>query len=133
MLVHGERGSIPIVDCFAVADGGSTVRKIRKEFAFTNAPEVILRGMASRNWGDRREINIYIRTNYFPGLVPPSKIPWAPATLGEGYRGIVSFPPGILDTIEKVAPRFAKVTCFIEPLANLVSRIPITIGKVKPV
>ena len=32
-------------------------------------------------------------------------------------RGIVSFFPGILHTIEKVASRFAKVTCFIVPLA----------------
>ena len=27
---------------------------------------------------------LYIRTNYFPGLVPPSKTPWPPAALGDG-------------------------------------------------
>ena len=55
-----------------------------------------------------------------------------PATLGKRYRGIVSFSPGILDTIGKVASRFAKVTCFIAPLAIGVRRIPNTIGKVPP-
>ena len=75
---------------------------------------------------------VYIRTNYFPCLVPPSKTPRGPAALGEGYRGIVSFSPGILDTIGKVASRFAKVTCFIVPLASSVRRILNTIGKVQP-
>ena len=42
------------------------------------------------------------------------------------------FFPGILDTIEKVASGFAKVTCFIVPLASRVRRIPNTIGKVPP-
>ena len=75
---------------------------------------------------------VYIRTNYFPCLVPPSKTPRGLATLGEGHRGIVSFSAGILDTIEKVVSRFAKVTCFIVPLAIIVRRIPNTIGKVPP-
>jgi len=48
------------------------------------------------------------------------------------YRGIVSFSHGILDTIEKVASHFAKVTCFIVPLAIRVRRILNTIGKVPP-
>ena len=42
------------------------------------------------------------------------------------------FPPGILDTIEKVASRFAKVPCFMVPLAIGVRRILNTIGKVPP-
>ena len=48
------------------------------------------------------------------------------------HRGIVSFFPGILDTIGKVASRFAKVPCFIVPLAIRVRRILNTIGKVPP-
>ena len=44
----------------------------------------------------------------------------------------MEFSPGILDTIEKVASRFAKVTRFIAPLAISVRRIPNTIGKVPP-
>ena len=48
------------------------------------------------------------------------------------HRGIVSFSTGILDTIGKVASRFAKVTCFIVPLAIGVRRILNTVGKVPP-
>ena len=44
----------------------------------------------------------------------------------------MTFSTGILDTIEKVASRSAKVTCFIVPLAIRVRRIPNTIGKVPP-
>ena len=44
----------------------------------------------------------------------------------------MSFSTGILDTIEKVASRFAKVTCIIVPLAISVRRILNTIGKVPP-
>ena len=44
----------------------------------------------------------------------------------------MSFSTGILDTIEKVASRFAKVPCFIAPLAITAHRIPNTIGKVPP-
>ena len=44
----------------------------------------------------------------------------------------MSFSPGILDTIEKVASRFAKVTCFIVPLAISVRRLLNTIGEVPP-
>ena len=44
----------------------------------------------------------------------------------------MSFPTGILDTIGKVASRFAKVPCFIVPLALSVRRILNTIGKVPP-
>ena len=44
----------------------------------------------------------------------------------------MSFSTGILDTIEKVASRFAKVPCFIVPLAIPVRRIPNTIGEVPP-
>ena len=42
------------------------------------------------------------------------------------------FPPGILDTLRKVASRFAKVTCFIVPLAIRVRRILNTIEEVVP-
>ena len=48
------------------------------------------------------------------------------------YREIVSFSPLILDTIGKVASRFAKVPCFIVPLAIGARRILNTIGKVPP-
>ena len=44
----------------------------------------------------------------------------------------MSFSTGILDAIEKVASRFAKVPCFIVPLAIGVRRILNTIGKVPP-
>ena len=44
----------------------------------------------------------------------------------------MTFSTWILDTIEKVASRFAKVTCFIVPLAISVRRILNTIGKVPP-
>ena len=40
--------------------------------------------------------------------------------------------PGILDTIEKVASRFAKVPCFIVPLAISVRGILNTIEEVVP-
>ena len=42
------------------------------------------------------------------------------------------FSTAILDTIEKVASRFAKVPRFIVPLAIRVRRIVDTIGKVPP-
>ena len=48
------------------------------------------------------------------------------------HRGIVPFSPGILDTIEKVASRFAEVTGFIVPLATRVGGILNTIGEVRP-
>ena len=75
---------------------------------------------------------LYIRTNYIPGVFPPSKTPCRSAALGEGYGGIVPFSTGILDTMEKVASRFAKVAFFIVPLAIRFRRIPSTIGKVPP-
>ena len=44
----------------------------------------------------------------------------------------MTFSPGILDTLEKVASHFAKVTCFIVPLAIGFRRILNTIGQVPP-
>ena len=44
----------------------------------------------------------------------------------------MSFSPGILDTIEKVASHFAKVTCFIAPLATRVGGILNTIAELRP-
>ena len=76
---------------------------------------IILRALASVIGATVEKL---MRTIYFPGLVPPSKTPCPAATLGEGYRGIVAFSTGILDTIEKVASHFPKVTCFIVPLAT---------------
>ena len=57
-------------------------------------------------------ICIYISTNSFGGPVALSKIPWRPVTFCTTSRAKSSFSAGILNTIEKVRSRIAKVTCF---------------------
>ena len=64
------------------------------------------------NWGDRREIDIYISPNSFPGPVGRQKIPWVATVLCKGHRGFVSFSVRIVNTIEDPSPRMPKVTCF---------------------
>ena len=54
----------------------------------------------------------YISTNSFGGPVALSKIPWVAVTFGELSRAKSSVSAGILNTIEKVRSRIAKVTCF---------------------
>ena len=46
-----------------------------------------------------------------------SKIPWPPVPFGELSRAKSSFSAGILNTIEKVRSRIAKVTCFTVKVA----------------
>ena len=61
-----------------------------------------------------------ISPNSFPGRVGRQEKPWVPAPFCKGHRGIVSFSGKIFNTIEKVTPHFAKVTCFLGPFATRV-------------
>ena len=54
----------------------------------------------------------YISTNSFGGPVALSKIPCGPVAFSGGSRAKSSFSAGILNTIEEVRARSAKVTCF---------------------
>ena len=55
---------------------------------------------------------MYISTNSFGGPVALSKIPCGRVTFCKLSRAKSSFSAGILNTIEKVRSRIAKVTCF---------------------
>ena len=58
-------------------------------------------------------IRIYISTNSFRGSVALSKIPRGAVVFSELSRAKSPFSVIILNTIEEVASRIAKVTCFI--------------------
>ena len=62
----------------------------------------------------------YISPNSFPGRVVSQEKPWVAASFCGGHRGIVSFSGKIFNTIEKVTPHFAKVPCFLGPIATRV-------------
>ena len=79
-----------------------------------------MRAIPPRNWGDRREINIYISPNSFPGLVVRQKKPCRPASFCGGHRGIVSLSGKIINTIENETLHFAKVPRFLGPFATRV-------------
>ena len=82
--------------------GGSTSRPVAGPVIYG------IFGDAAFGIGDTHEGS----TNSFRGSVALSKIPWLPVTFSTTSRAKSSFSAGILNTIEKVGSRIAKVTCF---------------------